>query len=226
MKRIFLFTLLFTALIALNSCSIFKGAGGKKEQKVLIQTDFGNITLKLYNDTPNHRDNFIKLVKEGVYDGTLFHRVIPEFMIQGGDPESKNAKAGESLGKGDLGYKQPAEFTTTHIHKRGAIAAARQGDRANPKKESSASQFYIVVGKKVRTKDLERQEKKYDFKYTEEQIATYKEVGGTPFLDQSYTVFGEVIEGMDVVDKITAVRRNKSDRPDKDVKMNSVKLIK
>jgi len=224
MKRIFLFTLLFTALVALNSCSILKG-GGKKEQKVLIQTDYGNITLKLYNDTPGHRDNFIKLVKEGVYDGTLFHRVIPEFMVQGGDPSSKDAKAGQSLGSGDLGYTQPAEFSTAHTHKRGALAAARRGDKSNPKKESSASQFFIVVGKKVRTKDLDRQEKKYDFEYTEEQIATYKEIGGTPFLDQSYTVFGEVLEGMEVMDKITKLKRNKSDRPDKDVKM-TVKLIK
>jgi len=225
MKKISLLILLMTTLYTFESCSILQGGGSKKEQLFVVTTDYGDIKCKLYNDTPLHRDNFIKLVKEGVYDGTLFHRVIPEFMVQGGDPDSKTAQAGAALGSGDLGYTIPAEFNPAFCHKRGALAAARRGGAGNPEKKSSASQFYFVVGKAVRDKDLDRQEQKHNFKYTDEQRATYKEMGGTPFLDQDYTVFGEIVEGLELIDQIASVKRNRKDRPDKDVKM-TVKLVK
>lgn len=207
------------------SFSLFKGE--KKEAKVLISTEYGNIKIKLFNETPQHRDNFIKLVKEGFYNETLFHRVIKDFMIQGGDPDSKNAEKGAFLGEGDVGYTIPAEFNTKYIHKRGALAAARQGDNVNPQKHSSGCQFYIVQGRKFTTEEIERLEKSKQgrIEYTDEQYKTYETLGGTPHLDMDYTVFGEVIEGLDVVDKIAAVKRDKKDRPLDDVKI-TIKIIK
>lgn len=207
------------------SFSLFKGE--KKEAKVLISTEYGNIKIKLFNETPQHRDNFIKLVKEGFYNETLFHRVIKDFMIQGGDPDSKNAEKGAFLGEGDVGYTIPAEFNTKYIHKRGALAAARQGDNVNPQKYSSGCQFYIVQGRKFTTEEIERLEKSKQgrIEYTDEQYKTYETLGGTPHLDMDYTVFGEVIEGLDVVDKIAAVKRDKKDRPLEDVKI-TIKIIK
>ena len=181
--------------------------------------------MVLYNETPQHRDNFVKLVKEKFYNGTLFHRVISNFMIQGGDPESKNAKPGQMLGNGGPGYTVPAEFNTSLIHKKGALAAARQGDGVNPKKESSGSQFYIVQGKKTTRPELESIGKRNGITYTEEQIKTYETVGGTAFLDMNYTVFGEVIEGLDVIDKIAAVKKARGDRPVEDVKI-TMKIVK
>jgi len=196
----------------------------KKGQKVKISTEYGDMIVLLYDDTPKHRDNFIKLTKEGYYNGTLFHRVIKDFMIQGGDPDSKNAKPGQRLGMGGPGYTIPAEFNPEHIHKKGALAAARKGDQMNPEKRSSGSQFYIVEGKKYSAPELNNMAKRTHAIYTPEQINTYKTIGGTPFLDTQYTVFGEVVEGLDVIDKIASVKTGAGNRPVKDIKM-TVTLI-
>ena len=169
----------------------------KKETVVLLKTTMGDMKLKLYNETPLHRDNFIKLVNEKFYDGVLFHRVIKDFMIQTGDPDSKNAPAEKRLGMGGPGYTIPAEILSQFKHKKGALAAARMGDQMNPKKESSGSQFYIVHN-----------------------------ANGTPHLDGAYTVFGEVIEGMEVIDKIATVKTAPGDRPLEDVKIISATIVK
>lgn len=243
----------------------------QKETMLLIETDLGNIKVKLYNETPKHRDNFIKLAKQGFYNGTLFHRVIKDFMIQGGDPDSKNAPADKPLGAGDVGYTIPAEFVyPKYFHKKGVLSAARQSDQANPKKASSGCQFYIVTGNvytesqilgmeqqmnqgkvnkvfnDLATKQMDKIRKMQsagdqdglynlqeqlikeaeakaatepDTKFTPEQVKAYTTIGGTPHLDNEYTVFGEVVEGMDVVDAIQKVKTNKSDRPATDIKM-------
>jgi peptidyl-prolyl cis-trans isomerase B (cyclophilin B) len=198
-------------------------AADTKEHMVKIITDYGEIKIKLYNETPQHRDNFLKLAREGFYNGTLFHRVIAGFMIQGGDPQSKNAPAGKALGMGDVGYTVPAEFNTSLIHKKGALCAART---ENPAKASSGCQFYIVQGKKYTDAELDQMAARQATPYTPAQREVYKTVGGTPFLDQGYTVFGEVVSGLDVLDKIAAVETNRAagDRPVKDVKM-TVKVV-
>lgn len=245
--------------------------------KVKIETSKGDIIVKLYDDTPKHKANFLKLVKDGTYEGTLFHRVINNFMIQAGDPNSKTATKDQQLGDGDVGYTIPAEFVyPKRFHKRGALAAARQGDQVNPKKESSGCQFYIVTGnvyndstlvnfekrknynvleapfrqlamqhineirdmqKRNDTKALQDLEDKLlaqareqvkdvpEFKFTEEQIKAYTTVGGTPHLDGDYTVFGEVVEGMDVVDEIQQVATNPSDRPVDDVVIKKMTIL-
>lgn len=209
----------FLFFLVLSSC-------GNKERIVLISTDYGDMKVKLYNETPQHRDNFIKLAKEGFYDGTLFHRVIKDFMIQGGDPNSKDAKPGQALGSGGPGYTVEAEFVfPQYYHKKGVLSAARQGDNVNPKKASSGSQFYIVQGKPVSEGELKQLERKLKVTFTDEQKEVYSEVGGTPFLDNNYTVFGEVIEGLEVIDKIAAVATQRGDRPVEDVKM-TVKVLK
>ena len=194
--------------------------------KVEIATSEGNIVVLLYNDTPKHRDNFLKLVKEGTYEGTLFHRVIDRFMIQGGDPESKGARPGQMLGNGTLGYTIPAEFLPHHFHKRGALCAARQGDQVNPRKESSSCQFYIAQGQVWSEADLNMMEQRFGKKFSPEQRKAYTTVGGTPHLDGDYTVFGEVLKGMEVVDKIAAAPRDKFDRPLEDIRIISVKILK
>jgi len=196
----------------------------QKERKVIIKTNYGKVKLKLYNETPKHRDNFVKLAKEGFYNGTLFHRIIPEFMIQGGDPDSKNAKPDQRLGSGGLDYTVPAEFNPKFSHKKGALAAARTGDQQNPQKASSSCQFYIVVGKTYTDKELDQMERSSKIKYTDQQRADYKTIGGTPFLDQNYTVYGEVTKGMDIVDKIAKTEVNKTDRPKEDIVMLKVKV--
>ncbi|RLD43122.1 MAG: peptidylprolyl isomerase [Bacteroidetes bacterium] len=196
-----------------------KVVSDQKEQLVKISTDYGDMVIKLYNETPKHRDNFIKLAKEGFYNGTIFHRVIKSFMIQGGDPESKNAVAGAMYGNGGPGYTIPAEFNKNLFHKKGALAAARLGDGQNPKKASSGSQFYIVQGKKYTNLEISTLEKRMGRMISSEQKEAYSTIGGTPFLDMNYTVFGEVIEGMDVIDKIAAVKTLPGDRPEKDVKI-------
>ena len=193
----------------------------QKETMVEITTDYGKIKIKLYNETPKHRDNFIKLAKEGFYNGTLFHRIIKGFMIQGGDPQSKDAKQGQMLGSGDVGYKIPAEFVDGLFHKKGALAAARDN---NPEMASSGCQFYIVQGKPMTDADLNSMEARSGKKYTPAQRLAYTTAGGTPFLDGAYTVFGEVVEGMDVLDKIANVPCGPADRPVQDVKM-TVKVI-
>lgn len=189
---------------------------------VEIETAYGNMLVLLYDSTPQHRDNFIKLVEEGFYEELLFHRVIQGFMIQGGDPNSRNAKPKARLGSGGPGYQVPAEFVDSLIHVKGALAAARNN---NPEKKSSGSQFYIVQGRKVSDRELSLQEARADFNYTSEQKEKYKKVGGAPQLDRGYTVFGMVIEGVEVIDKIAAVKTNPSDRPLKDVKMK-MKVIR
>lgn len=246
-----------------------------KDSIVLITTDLGNIKVKLYNETPLHRDNFLKLVREKTLDSTLFHRVISNFMIQGGDISSKHATPDAMLGNGDVGYTIPAEINPLFYHKKGALAAARQGDNVNPLKASSGCQFYIVQGNKFAPSDLDAMENRMNqqakqglfqniimrpenealknrfvanqqtqnqdsmnvlnalaeamtnaeaaklapFKYSEEQRKMYSTVGGTPHLDGGYTVFGEVIEGLDVVDKIAAVEKGANDRPKQDIRM-------
>jgi len=188
----------------------------EKFTRVKISTSFGDMVLKLYNKTPHHRDNFIKLVSEHFYDSLLFHRVISGFMIQGGDPNSKYAPPGVMLGNGDVGYKVPAEFDSTLFHKKGALCAARDG---NPEKASSGCQFYIVQGKPVSEPELDNISMRNGFKYSPAQRMTYKMNGGTPQLDNNYTVFGEVETGMEVIDKIAAVQKAAADRPVQDVRM-------
>lgn len=188
---------------------------------VVITTKFGDIKLKLYDETPLHKANFIKIIKDGVLDGTLFHRIIPEFMIQGGDPDSKNAAAGQRLGMGGLPYKVPAEITKNLIHKKGALAAARDG---NPQKASSSTQFYIVAGKKYTEAEIQMLASRTGNSYTDEQKKIYMELGGTPMLDMAYTVFGEVVSGLEIIDQIVSQPRDGSDRPNEDVKM-TVKIV-
>ncbi|MBQ0061549.1 MAG: peptidylprolyl isomerase [Bacteroidales bacterium] len=238
--------------------------------KVKISTTLGDIVVRLYDETPLHRDNFVKLVKEKFYDGTLFHRVIKDFMIQGGDPDSKGAPAGKQLGMGGPGYTIPAEINPNLIHKRGALAAARQGDEVNPERRSSGSQFYIVWGQQYKegqmkqlAKQMEMQQLQTAFNQlvtenraeimqlrrnrdqaglqemqerlvaqaqakvkadgaqglTAQQQETYTTIGGTPHLDNQYTVFGEVEEGMDVVEKIQTTATKPGDRPVQDISM-------
>ncbi len=188
-------------------------------QKVKLSTKFGDMTILLYDETPQHRDNFLKLVREGFYNGTLFHRVIRDFMIQGGDPESKGAAPNKRLGSGGPGYTIPAEFNPAFIHKKGALSAARQGDQVNPQRSSSGSQFYIVQGSKTPPDALNNVAQQSGASYTPEQIEIYNNIGGTPFLDTQYTVFGEVVSGLDVIDKIAAVPTAPGDRPVDDVSM-------
>ena len=268
--------LICLAFIALTACS----AGSKKQTNhhmenekrtlVKLETTMGNITVALYNETPKHRDNFIKLVKEGVYDSTLFHRVIKQFMIQAGDPDSENASDTAMLGSGDVGYTIPAEFNPKFFHKKGVLAAARQGDDVNPEKASSGCQFYIVTGRKFTEPQLlgmenkineQREEALFDslarqhmkeiykmrkagdnagllelqdtleaqareladkeekFRFTPEQIKAYSTVGGAPHLDGSYTVFGEVTEGMEVVENIEIAKTNRADRPVENIRI-------
>ena len=192
---------------------------------VLISTSFGDMVVELYNETPQHRDNFIKLVRERFYDGTLFHRIIPNFMIQGGDPDSKGAAPNVQLGNGGPGYTIPAEFVDGLYHKKGVLAAARLGDAVNPKKESSGSQFYLVQGQVFSEEKLRSFGLRSGKKYTEEQTKTYKTIGGAPHLDGFYTVFGEVVKGLEVIELIANQKRDKNNRPLKDVEM-SISIIK
>lgn len=248
------------------------------ETQVLMHTSMGDIQLKLYNETPKHRDNFIQLVKDGTYNGLLFHRVIKDFMIQGGDVTSKDAPMNKSLGAGDLGYTVPAEFNyPKYFHKKGALCAARTGDEVNPERASSASQFYIVTGKKyleaelnqiekqlenrlkqsifarlqaenkpkimeyyrsgnkeelailrdtlIGKTELEAEKRKDETKLPKELREIYKTEGGVPFLDNQYTVYGEVVKGIEVVEAIQNVKTNKQDRPTENVVITSVELI-
>lgn len=265
-----LYFLLLTFIMTITSVS-----SQEREALVLLKTEFGDIKLKLYNDTPRHRDNFLKLIKEGFYKDLLFHRVIEHFMIQGGDPTSRIAEDSVKIGSGDLGYTIPAEIVyPKYFHKKGALAAARTGNNVNPNRESSSSQFYIVTGKKLSEKDLNNMEKtriermkqeiynklqaenKSIIKefyssgdldglaafrqglytrageeaqnskatFTDEQRRLYQEIGGAPHLDGEYTVFGEVIDGFEVLDEIEKVKTDSNDRPKKEIKMDMVIL--
>jgi cyclophilin family peptidyl-prolyl cis-trans isomerase len=268
-----LLIIITTILIMSESCAKVKD----NSPIICIETTYGIITVKLYPETTKHRENFLKLVNEGFYNGVLFHRVIADFMIQTGDPASKTAKSGASLGSGDLGYTIPAEFINPkYYHKRGALSAARQGDQTNPLKASSGCQFYIVQGRTfsdtelnnleksneqklegklfqeiVNTKQdeikkyrFERSQPKLDalrevilvevrkhiqknptFKLTEKQRIDYKTIGGTPHLDGEYTVFGEVIEGLDIVDKISKSKTGQNDRPIEDIKVLKAEIV-
>lgn len=189
---------------------------------VEIETEFGTMTVELSNATPKHRDNFIKLAEEGYYNDLLFHRVINSFMIQGGDPDSRNAPAGKMLGMGGPNYQVPAEIVDSMVHIKGALAAARTN---NPEKKSSGSQFYLVQGGPVTDGLLNQIESMRNFHYTPEQREAYLKLGGTPHLDREYTVYGYVVKGLDVIDKIAAVETAPGDRPKKDMKMK-MKVIK
>lgn len=271
-------TLLLSLLAAVGFLTANCQSTGKADKNstyVLVSTNLGDIKIRLYNQTPKHRDNFIKLVNEKYFDGMLFHRVIKEFMIQGGDPESRNAAPGAVLGNGGPSYTLPAEFNDSLYHKKGALAAARQGDQVNPERASSGSQFYIVQGRTFSEADLKRFEERINqermnallnnllskpenaqirkmidgfmkvgnqnelnfvmeqvrptleaelekagrFRYSPQAIKDYATIGGTPHLDGSYTVFGEVVEGLEVIDRIAALPTGANDRPTEDVVM-------
>lgn len=219
MKKVICLIALLLPAVAFTQTSkkgMAKPTPKEKETMVDIITDYGTMRVKLYNETPKHRDNFLKLAKEGFYNGTLFHRVINSFMIQGGDPNSKTAGPDVQLGGGDIGYTIPAEFSPNFYHKKGALCAART---ANPEKASSGCQFYIVHGRPVSEQEIAGMEAQKGIKYTAEQRAEYLAHGGTAMLDQDYTVYGEVVSGLDVIDKIAAVQTKPGDRPVKDVKM-------
>ena len=224
---------LLSSLIVFSASAQKDSTIKKKDRKrdVLMQTTMGDMVIRLSDSTPLHRDNFLKLVKVGFYDSILFHRVIKNFMIQGGDPNSKRAVAGEPLGNGGPGYTIPAEFRKTLFHKKGALAAARTGDNVNPEKASSGSQFYIAQGKVFTDAGLDSVEtfRLNGRKIPADQREVYKTIGGIPHLDQGYTVYGEVVKGLDVLDKIAAVQTSRGqdrDRPLQDVRIIKAKLIK
>jgi peptidylprolyl isomerase len=277
MKKV-LISITLTILMSMASINAAEKPSNNKDVMVELSTKFGTMKILLYGETPKHRDNFLKLVEKGFYNDLLFHRVIKNFMIQGGDPDSKGAAQGKQLGAGDVGYTIPAEFVyPKYYHKKGALAAARQGDQVNPEKRSSGCQFYIVQGKKLTDAEIKQMEynllgqakesrfyeivrersaeiqklrmeknqaglnnlqseivaqledefkdKASQYVMSDEMKEVYKTVGGTPFLDNAYTVFGEVVEGLDVIDKIAAVETAPGDRPKSDVKMK-IKVVK
>ncbi|MEE9438018.1 MAG: peptidylprolyl isomerase [Saprospiraceae bacterium] len=209
----------FKLLAILLTIGIITSCGEKKSY-VTIETEFGNLKVELYESTPKHKDNMMKLAKEGYYKDLLFHRVIKGFMVQGGDPKSKDASPEARLGGGGPGYRIDAEIGAPHF--KGTIAAARTGGAGNPEKMSSGSQFYLVHGKLQTDAQLDSFEKSKGFKYNAEQREKYKTIGGTPALDMEYTVYGEVVEGFDLIDKLANVPTQPGDRPVKDVKMNIV----
>lgn len=209
MHKLFL-AIALPALLLLAGCR-------QKETQAVIHTCFGDIQIRLYNSTPLHRDNFVRLARSGFYDSLLFHRVIRDFVIQGGDPDSKHAPAGDLLGGGGPDHQIPAEIGAPHI--RGAVAAARLADSRNPERMSNGSQFFIVLGGPQTDESLDHWEKRVGVPYRPEWRARYKEKGGAPQLDGQYTVFGEVISGWEVLDKIAAVPRDANDRPLEDIRM-------
>jgi cyclophilin family peptidyl-prolyl cis-trans isomerase len=217
MKKIALISLLFV---------FFSFCGFAQTVKIEIETNKGTMTVMLYDETPIHRDNFVKLAEAGFYEGLLFHRVIENFMIQGGDPLSKNAAPGQSLGNGGPGYTLPAEIVPKYFHKYGALAAARTADQTNPQRRSSGSQFYIVQGRTYTDMQLDNMEKQMFTQFTEEQRDAYNTVGGVPHLDAQYTVFGEVVEGFNVIKAIAVVEKGANDRPVEDVKIIRMTVLK
>lgn len=275
-KVILVLTLIACCIVSCTGNRLKKIDMNDNATLVLLKTTQGDITVKLYNETPKHRDNFIKLVKDGVYDSCLFHRVIKDFMIQAGDPTSKTASDTATLGNGDVGYTIPAEFVPALYHKRGALAAARQGDDVNPEKSSSGCQFYIVTGRTFTEEQLAGLEQRINdqrleatfhllarkhmkeifkmrragdeegllalqdsleaqarkqleneapFQFSKEQIEAYTTVGGAPHLDGGYTVFGEVVDGMEAVGKIERVKTNRADRPEMNIRILKAEVI-
>ena len=217
----------FVLLLFLGIVMGCGGNGNKTDEKmVIIKTEFGDIKVKLYNDTPKHRDNFLKLVDEGFYTDLLFHRVIKQFMIQGGDPDTKNPKKDIRYGNGGPGYTIPSEIHDKHFHIKGALAAARLGDEYNLNKESSGSQFYIVHGRPVDKLQLEIFESQKKIYYNNEVSAIYETKGGAPQLDMEYTVFGQVIEGLDIIDAIATSSTDSNDRPKENITILSITVIK
>lgn len=208
-------------LLMFSACTSDKGP-----KQFVVETDLGNMTFELFDETPGHRDNFIKLAEAGFYDGTLFHRVMSNFMIQGGDPDSKGAAPSMRLGMGGPGYTIPAEILPQFIHTKGMLAAARRPDAVNPEKQSSGSQFYIVHGAPVNPQMLEmfNNQRAGKFTYTAEQMAEYAATQGTPNLDGDYTIFGRMIDGFEVLDAIAAMQVDRANRPLQDVAMK-VKLL-
>ncbi|HET7000063.1 MAG TPA: peptidylprolyl isomerase [Puia sp.] len=229
LKYIFLIGLIFFLTEVYAQSQVKLKRKDRKRDIEMVTTD-GTIIIRLSDSTPFHRDNFLRLAKSGYFDSLLFHRVIQYFMIQGGDPRSKDALPGQPLGDSSAPYTIPAEFRVSLFHKRGVVAAARESDDVNPLRASSGSQFYIVQGKKYTDSQLDSVEiKRLKTKIPDNQRAVYKTVGGTPFLDQHYTIFGEVVSGMETVDKIAAEQTSKGDdldRPLKDVRILYTKLIK
>lgn len=213
MKKAFLISIVLLMAITQTGCSQTKPQG---DVLVLIKTSLGDITVKLYNDTPKHRDNFIKMIESGWYDGSPFHRIIKGFMVQGG---------GNKDGRQDPGYTVPAEILPNHFHQKGALAAARLGDNVNPAKASSGCQFYLVQGTVLNNETLDSYEQRYKVKYSPEQRKAYTTVGGAPWLDGGYTVFGEVVSGLDVIDKIAAVPTGPGDKPVNPVTMK-IEIVK
>ena len=207
--------------VLLLSTMVILSCNNDSVSYVTIKTEYGNIKVELYNSTPNHKKNFLKLVKEGYYKDLLFHRVMSGFMIQGGDPQSRDAKPGQRLGTGGPDYKLDAEIGAPHF--KGCLAAARQPDNINPKKQSSGSQFYLVQGTIQSDAQLDNFERMKGIKYNAAQREKYKTIGGTPGLDNDYTVFGEVVEGMEVIDKIAQEQVDQANRPLKDIRMDIVK---
>lgn len=218
-------SLLFATFLLLVSISSVQGQSEGSEQLIKIETIHGTMIAKLYNETPAHRDNMIKLIDEGFFEGQIFHRVIKDFMIQGGDPHSVDAARGQRLGTGGPGYTIPAEFNDRLLHKKGALSAARMGDRVNPEKASSGSQFYIVQGRVFTPDMLKSLEKNKESAFSPEALEAYTTIGGTPHLDGGYTVFGEVIEGLEVIDRIVAAETDSNDRPMEDV-VYHISLVK
>ncbi len=210
-------SLFFLTLISTLYVSGLQAQNTEKEALIIIETSLGDIVVKLYNETPQHRDNMLKLVKEGFYDNQLFHRVISEFMIQGGDPHSVDAARGQRLGTGGPGYTIPAEFNDKFFHKKGALSAARMGDRVNPEKASSGSQFYLVQGRVFTPDMLKKMEQNRNSPFSPEAIEAYTTLGGTPHLDGDYTVFGEIVEGLEIMDQIGSSPCDANDRPLEDI---------
>ncbi len=226
MKKKYAIGLIVSLLLLLHTNGLYaQNKEVQTEYLIKIETTLGDIVIKLYNETPGHRDNMIKLIQDDFYKGQLFHRVISDFMIQGGDPHSVGAEKGQRLGTGGPGYTIPAEFNMNLIHKKGALAAARQGDRMNPEKESSGSQFYLVQGRVFSPEELNLMEQNKVVKLSKELSGIYTTLGGTPHLDGSYTIFGEVVEGLEVMDRIAAVDTDSYNRPLEDV-VYSISLVK
>ena len=227
MKKItFAAFFLLSLIFGMQQDAVAQKKASDKEVKVEMVTSEGRMVFQLFNDTPLHRDNFLKLIEQHTYDSLLFHRVIKDFMIQAGDPNSRKARPGQMLGDGTLGYTVPAEFVPEHFHRKGALCAARQGDNVNPKKESSSCQFYVVQGQVWDAGRLEMMEQRFGKKFSAEQRKVYTTEGGTPHLDGDYTVFGQLVEGWEVLDRIASVPTGRADRPVNDVRILSVKVLK